>query len=126
MKKILNRIGKIGTVVFFIDLILIGLESIVKIKYPDILIKIIMTTFLISIVIIFIYYGERAISGYIKVIKSKDKKKLKEMIGTILFLIVLSFALDLIFKKQITIERVIRHMVFIFVLIGVGYNVELK
>lgn len=126
MKKILNRIGKIGTVVFFIDLILIGLESIVKIKYPDILIKIIMTTFLISIAIIFIYYGERAISGYIKVIKSKDKKKLKEMIGTILFLIVLSFALDLIFKKQITIERVIRHMVFIFVLIGVGYNVELK
>lgn len=126
MKKILNRIGKIGTVVFFIDLILIGLESIVKIKYPDILIKIIMTTFLISIAIIFIYYGERAISGYIKVIKSKDKKKLKEMIGTILFLIVLSFALDLIFKKQITIERVIRHMLFIFVLIGVGYNVELK
>lgn len=126
MKKILNRIGKIGTVVFFIDLILIGLESIVKIKYPDILIKIIMTTFLISIVIIFIYYGERAISGYIKVIKSKDKKKLKELIGTILFLIVLSFALDLIFKKQITIERVIRHMLFIFVLIGVGYNVELK
>ncbi len=126
MKKLFDRIGKIGVIVFLIDLILIGITIITKKEYPAIINKIIITTFAISLIIVLLYYSFKAILGYIKAYRAKDKDIFKNIIFLSILFIGGNAILSIVFKKRIGIEKIIGQIILLFFLIGTGYHNELK